>query len=138
MSQADGKWSVNYWMTHPELENDDCNTGSDYDTLDEAMKEYNNPEWKNGHYVEIDGPDIYEVKMQPGHDPKAYQRELELDRRQYEGEARRENAMQEGMGRGIQAYNEAMGCDVEPYEPRDHDSEPWEPDDSGPNQDDVY
>lgn len=107
-------YSVNFWASHPENGNDDCNCGEDFDTEIEALIAYNDPFfWVTersrksfkGSYIELDGPGVYEVKMRPGFDVAAYERELERELR----EERQEFAMQAGMAFGCDGYNDAMG-----------------------------
>jgi hypothetical protein len=54
-------------------------------------------------YLQIDGPDIHEVRKNPGYNA----REIRLDR----SLERSERGMQAGMMGGCQAYNEEMGYD---------------------------
>lgn len=104
------KYSVSFWCTHPDEENDDCNTGQDFDTKEAALAFYNDPANEYlGNYIEIDGPDLNEVRMKSGFDRRAYDREVERDRRAYEAEYRRECAMEAGMLHGVDAYNDEMG-----------------------------
>lgn len=108
-------YSVNLWGSHPDEENDDCHTGDDFATKEEALLVYNQT-WRDHFssgsvlsttHVEIDGPDLNEVKC------------VKVSRRQAAEDAefdtmwRREMAMEAGMGLGIDAYNDAMGYDVE-------------------------
>jgi len=100
-------FSVNYWDTHPDLGEDTHCTGEDFPTLEEARAAFDNPNWKHGHYVELTGEGIYEVKMRPGHDPKRAAREAAAEDLVW----RREMAMEAGMTFGVEAYNEYMGWD---------------------------
>lgn len=103
-------FSVNYWSTHPTAGNDDCNTGSDFATEAEARAEFENPDWEQGNYAELCGPDgRLDVKRRPGHDPEKYQRELEAELAAEDAEWRREAAMQTGMAFGVDGYNDEMG-----------------------------
>jgi len=113
-------YSVNLWCSHPNAGNDDCSTGVDFDTREEAEQVFHaknpiamlaaasqNParfasSYHNIPFIELDGPDVYLVR-QINTMPK---RQRDEDR-----EWRREIAMQAGMGLGVEAYNEAMGWD---------------------------
>jgi hypothetical protein len=99
------KWSVNHWLTHPDNGNDDCMTGDDFDTLEQAKssdlftKASYDIQW-----IEIDGPvgsNHYEVIKNPNYSAKAVAFEDSLERS--------ERAMQAGMAFGCQGYNEEMG-----------------------------
>lgn len=118
-------YSINLWSSHPDDNNDDCNTGVDFDTREEAEKVFRSAEpikalaaivdaeraengcpsfavyYNETPFIEIDGPDINEVRKL--REPKKS--------RDDDGEWRRERAMQAGMGLGIDAYNEEMGYD---------------------------
>lgn len=112
-------YHVNMWGSHPDAGNDDCWTGDSYDTRDEAIAAYREvvmfPDvsslakacgprgsWE---YVEIHGPDTYEVTQNP--DRKACERRRRDDR-EFDREWKRERAMEAGMLHGIDAYNEEM------------------------------
>jgi hypothetical protein len=105
-------FSVNFWGSHPDLDNDDCFTGASFATLVEAQAAFD-----TGHlskrtslsssyyrtsveYVEIDGPGFYELRRNP-----AFKASRTTDR-----EWQREIANEAGMCLGIDAYNDAMGC----------------------------
>ncbi len=113
---ADKPFSVTLWDTHPDLEEDTCNTGIDFATLEEAKAAFHNIEphfpglsqgyWRHTPFVMMDGPGLREVRQREGIKP-----------RQERDEVDHEFAMQQGMGLGIQAYNEAMGFDSEEYDP---------------------
>lgn len=103
------------WGSDPDAGNDDCHTGDEFDTLEEALKVFENPTEHGGTYfrrcagerstvfIEIDGPDIYKKRrLRPDY--------IRVD----DDEWRREIAMQAGMGMGVQAYNDAMGYGYEP------------------------
>lgn len=100
-------YSVCLWDSCPELEEDTCNTGDDFATLEEAFKAYNDPK---GHFarvlpwqwVEIDGPDVNDCRPI---DESFNHAAADGD----EDDWRREQAMQAGMGLGIEAYNDMMG-----------------------------
>lgn len=99
-------FAVNLWGSHPDAGNDDCHTGDDFDTLDEALAAADNVVKHFGKsydhsvaYIEIDGPDFHEnrknLRFKPSLDDDSAERS--------------ERAMQAGMGLGIDAYNDEMG-----------------------------
>lgn len=95
------EYSVCFFGSHPDLENDDCWTGADFDTKAEALDFYNNPkiDWANevcSAYIEIDGPDIHEVRKNPDFIPEV------IDGSDWKSEIR----MQAAMGHGIQGWND--------------------------------
>lgn len=67
-----GAYTVNLWGSNPNLENDDCWTGCDYATREEALAAYADPRatfggipgvvLTEGEWVEIDGPDVHEER----------------------------------------------------------------------------
>lgn len=99
------KYSVNLWGSKPGT-NDDCHTGADFATLEEALAVYLTPashfravDVADSAYVEIDGPDFHDERcINP-------RRKVRDDLSDW----RREIAMQAGMGLGIEAYNDEMG-----------------------------
>jgi hypothetical protein len=62
-------YSVNLWGSNPELDNDDCWTGLEFETKGEAIAAYLNAKetfgdmshhtLTEGEWVQIDGPDIH-------------------------------------------------------------------------------
>jgi len=93
-------FSVNFWGSHPDDDNDDCWYGEEYGTLEEAEKEFAAPVKDSGvAYVELDGPDVYKVRENPGFEP------TEDDMSDWHNEI----AMQAGMAFGCQGYNDVMG-----------------------------
>lgn len=110
-------YAVNLWGSHPDEGNDDCDTGTEYDTLEEAMAAFNDVEnvllkdfrrrqfYQNWSYVEIDGPGINQVRRNPRRDEQRARREREEDDREWQ----RERAMQAGMAFGCDGYNDEMG-----------------------------
>jgi hypothetical protein len=102
-------FEVKLWCSHPDEQNDDCQSGAEFDTLEEAEKAYAAPVTdRYAAFVELTGPDSYRrVRRNPAYDAKAVARK----RAQDDAEWRREQAMQAGMGLGVQAYNEEMGYD---------------------------
>jgi hypothetical protein len=110
-------YSVTLWGSHPDLVNDDCWTGDDFDSHEEALvcyRELTKRPWDHplgkscGHweFMMIDGPGVHEIIANP--DQKTCQRKRrELARE--DREWRREIANEAGMLYGIEAYNDAMG-----------------------------
>ena len=98
-------YHVNFWGSHPSLDNDDCWTGADYESKTEALKVYNLPASQfcetmslcDAEYIEIDGPDIYMVR-------RKFVAPAVTD-----DDWRAEIAREEGMLGGIDAYNDHMG-----------------------------
>ncbi len=108
-------YSLLFFITHPDLDNDDCMTGDDFETVTEARDALT--AWPELHpksevylcrYVMIDGPDIHEVIANPHMDERAIAAS-DREERQYAKQCRREAAMQAGMAGGCEAYNDAMG-----------------------------
>lgn len=74
------QWSVNIWGSHPDEGNDDCSTGADFDTEEEARACFADPTpffgpvfhnlFTNGRpFLELDGPagsDVLEVRQHQG------------------------------------------------------------------------
>ena len=116
----DKPFTVTLWGSNPdETDNDDCWTGDDFATRDEAIKAYREvvmfPDdsqlarvcgrggWE---YVVIDGPETHEVTQNPDRAAcRRHRREVERD----EAEWKREAAMQAGMAFGVDGYNDEMG-----------------------------
>jgi hypothetical protein len=106
----DKPYSVNHWGSHPDEENDDCHTGEDFDSLDEALKAYHtNPSDRSVAWIEIDGLEDSELKKlgisRCRKNPK------HRKTRDDDSDWKREQAMQAGMAFGCDGYNEAMGWD---------------------------
>ena len=105
-------YSVTLWESEPG-ENDDCNTGCDFSTLEEARaciadlwSHFNRQYYISTPFILLDGIDgTWEVTRNPDA-PKGKKKKDNSD-----DEWRREIAMQDGMMGGCQAYNEAMGWD---------------------------
>jgi len=117
----DKPYSVTLWGSNPdETDNDDCWTGDDYATREEATAAYREVVMFPDHsslakacgprgaweYVLIDGPQAHEVTQNPDR-PSCERHRRELDRS--DGEWRRERAMEAGMLHGVEAYNDEMG-----------------------------
>lgn len=95
-------YSVVYFGSHPDNENDDCWGGQDFATKDEALAAYNGPLIDPYYadctaYIMLDGPDINEMRPNPGFVP------------QRDDGWRREIATQAGMMSGCEGRNEVLG-----------------------------
>lgn len=99
-------FSVNHWGSHPDQDNDDCFTGDDFDSLEEAKASafYQGASF-DVKFIELDGPGIYEVRENPNYSRRECKLQDSLERSEF--------AMQQGMAFGCQGYNEAMGYDSE-------------------------
>lgn len=104
---AEKPYSVTLWDTNPDLDEDTCNTGCDFATIEEAREcvanldaHFNMVYYRSTPFVLLDGPDVWEItqrcKVRKGGDDSDW---------------KREQAMQAGMGGGCEAYNEVMGYD---------------------------
>lgn len=117
MSETQKPYSVCYWGSHPDEENDDCHTGEFFDSRDEAVAAFKAKpsevcpciaDWEPA-FIEIDGLEdselaelgIERVRKNPIH------RKTKDD----DSEWQREQAMQAGMAFGCDGYNEVMGYD---------------------------
>jgi len=102
-------FAVLNWGSHPDEKNDDCWTGEDFATLEEALVAFNlqvtSPDTEDTAYIELDGPDAYLLRKVPGYDPVARRKRAEASDREW----RQELAMEAGMLHGVEAYNEMMG-----------------------------
>lgn len=103
-------YAVNQWCSHPNLQNDDCQTGEDFATLEAAEEAFAKG---STHYfvefIQLVGPGVDKIAPNPNYDARRVARE----RRQAEREEQREQAMQAGMGLGVEGYNDAMGWSTE-------------------------
>lgn len=98
---------LNYWGSKPGT-NDDCWTGFDYETREEALAAYNDPpkcdyagsDLSNVAWYELDGPDIHLERPNPHHKPV----------RVSDDDWRCEARMQSAMGFGVQGWNDWEGC----------------------------
>jgi hypothetical protein len=102
-------FNVYFWCSHPDDGNDDCNSGEDFDTLEQAEALYDAPvDDRYAAFVELTGPDgLRRVRKNPDYDAKAVARQRARD----DAEWRREQAREAGMLHGVEAYNEEMGYD---------------------------
>jgi hypothetical protein len=102
-------YSVSLFGSHPDEGNDDCHTGDDFATLEEARAAFSNPfshfspaEAPTAAYIMLDGPDVHEIRANPEY-------VAPVDGDDGEDEWRRERAMQAGMAFGCDGYNDEMG-----------------------------
>ena len=117
----DKPFTVSLWGSNPdETDNDDCWTGEDFATREEAIAAYREVVMFPDHsalslacgprgsweYVMIDGPETHELTQNPDR-PSCERRRRELARSDREWQ--RERAMEAGMLHGIEAYNDEMG-----------------------------
>ncbi len=107
-------FAVNLYGSHPDLDNDDCWTGDEFATLEEARDTFDrwSEVFSRGNvastsHVELTGPGIYEVKQVSDEVIAARKRDLERSDREWQ----REQAMEAGMLHGCGAYNEVLGWD---------------------------
>ena len=117
----DKPYSVTLWGSNPdETDNDDCWTGEDFATREEAIAAYREVVMFPDHaklslvcgprgsweYVMLDGPETHELTLNPDR-PSCERRRRELARDDRDWQ--RERAMEAGMLHGIEAYNDEMG-----------------------------
>jgi hypothetical protein len=111
---------VNLWGSHPDDDNDDCWTGEEFDTLEEAQAAFARPEtiecdyFQNtmhdrstvfievGRHVGKNGVETLDVRRLRPDSPK---------RKDNDDDWRREIANEAGMLHGVEAFNEVMGWD---------------------------
>lgn len=105
-------YSVNYWGSHPDSGNDDCWTGYNFTTREEAEAAYAKPPTygdgspvTNTAYIEMDGPGVHKTRKNPDFDGVRAAREAEAAERAW----KQEIAMQAGMSFGCDGYNDVMG-----------------------------
>ncbi len=98
-------YSVNEWGSNPdETDNDDCWTGTDFLTSEEACTAFmllaSGGADCGTAYIVLDGPDIHLVAKNPKFKPSKDDGDAEW---------KKEIAMEAGMLHGIEAYNDEMG-----------------------------
>lgn len=106
------RFTVDLWGSHPDENNDDCWTGSDWDTMEEAVKAFEDIgswcSWGDSRSTqwiilsERTGEGeltILRERRNPNYKPS----------RDNDDDWRREQAMQAGMAFGCDGYNDAMG-----------------------------
>lgn len=96
--KAEHPYSVLGFGSHPDDDNDDCFTGEDFATLDEARRAYLAVPVSGVAFVMLDGPDVNEIRQA-----------RKVRRRGTDDSWEREHAMQCGMALGVDGYNDAMG-----------------------------
>lgn len=109
-------FSVNLWGSKPGT-NDDCHTGADFDSLEEALTVFNDPfttfhgpnqqsgqSYYGGHecWVELDG----HLDLVTGDN---MMRQIAKGSKRQDDVWQKEQAMEAGMLHGIEAYNDMMG-----------------------------
>jgi hypothetical protein len=107
--KAEHPYSVTLWDSDPDAGNDDCSTGIDFATRDEALAAFADP-WPHvdatyyrpadTDWLEVDGPDVHDKRQNPAYRPRRQGRDDEW---------MVEIATQAGMAGGCDAYNDAMG-----------------------------
>jgi hypothetical protein len=98
---------VNLWGSHPSQDNDDCWTGVDFETEEQALRAFANPtvafskgSIRDTAYIELEGPNLYKVRKNLDYVPS---------QRDDDDDWLRDTAQQLGMGLGVKAYNDAIG-----------------------------
>ena len=97
-------YSVNYWGSHPDEDNDDCLSGDEYGTLAEAEAAYLAEPFtgcrRDTAWIVLDGPDVSRERRNPAYRPS---------RDDGDADWQREIANEAGMLHGAEAYNDEMG-----------------------------
>ena len=115
-------YTVDLWWSHPRAGNDDCCTGCEAPTLEEAerllasVEEWAHPSaLRNTAWIIVMDADgnIVREKRNPSFKKPSPRRAAEEDE-----EWRREIATQAGMAFGVEAYNEEMGYGLDDSEGR--------------------
>ncbi len=102
-------FSVLWWGSHPDLDNDDCHYGADFDTVEEAIAFFKEEcDDCSVEYIEIDG--IADSDL-PKHGIQRIRKNPYFKRDTSDREWQNEMAHEAGMLHGVDAYNEAMGWD---------------------------
>lgn len=116
------KYSVEYWGSHPDSDNDDCWQGWDFPTFAEAKKRFDDPAGSSYcddytiAFVVLSADtgetrdfsrvfEIIEIRENPSFDPARVERERRRDNERWQHEI----AMEAGMLHGIDAFNAEMG-----------------------------
>ena len=115
----DKPFTVTLWGSNPdETDNDDCWTGDDFATREEAITAYREivmfPDdaqlarvcGRGWEYVMIDGPNTHELTQNPD---RAACRRRQLENAESDCAWKHERAMEAGMLHGAEAYNDEMG-----------------------------
>lgn len=99
-------YSVLFFGSHPDSDNDDCVMGEDFDTLADAERFYANPTGNevfrqylmtSTAFIMLDGPDVHRVKANPSYSPSR-------DRDEWQHEMAREAGMLHGVGASNDVY----------------------------------
>jgi hypothetical protein len=114
------KIAVNHWGSHPDMDNDDCFTGDEFSTIDDAIAFYlQDPTDSSVEYIEIDLDD----KILRAHGIVRFRKSgnfIPYNRNDnYNDEWKRELANEAGMLGGVDAYNDMMGYEC--GDPRDNE-----------------
>lgn len=111
-------FSVLFWGSHPDEGNDDCHSGDDFATIEEARGAFDDWQSTAGSdaayttHVQLDGPDVHEIKQVVSDEELTRRkRAREQEAKRDAAEWQREIAMEAGMLGGCDAYNEAMAWD---------------------------
>lgn len=104
------QYNVNFWASHPENDNDDCWNVEEFETKEDALACFKRDADRDIEYIELDGPDSYELRNNPAFSPTTTRNDDDDDWKQ-------EAAMQAGMAFGCAGYNDAMGYNMDaPYD----------------------
>lgn len=99
------KFAVNYWGSHPADGNDDCWSGDDFETLEEAVHCFHNPDLRNNpRFIELDGPGVYDVRENLEHREESKE----------DSDWHRETQHQAAMAFGVQGWNDYEGYEGNP------------------------
>ena len=99
-------YSVNFWGSYPGA-NDDCWMGEDYDSLEKALEVFDAPvnefaphmSTDDVHFVELDGPETYKVRVNPDwNEANDWRVKEPHPDTEWHDEIRREEAMLQGIG----------------------------------------
>ncbi len=96
-------FTVTFWGSHPDDENDDCWTGEDFMSLAPAMEAFHAECFGSAiAYIMIHGPGVHQIRQNPHHHKPRKHAQSDADWQS-------EIAMQAGMGLGVEAYNDELG-----------------------------
>lgn len=100
-------YSVNLWGSHPDDDNDDCWTGLEFATVEEAKECAAN--WREHFPLEVDA-DVAYIEIHGGFGSELIKNPRHKRAKHIEnGEWKREAAMQAGMAFGCAGYNDEYG-----------------------------
>jgi len=103
--QQHGSYAVDYWGSHPDRNNDDCWTGRDFPSKEEALAFYNaEPAYyfnSSTQFIVLSDPtgQILCIRKNPGYQPTPDD----------QSDWKREAAMQAAMAFGCQGWNDYYG-----------------------------